>query len=292
MIIRSPGASPRRWRRRAPSWPSPIRARRWASGSSRWPNRSACRLVLPCDVEDIASVDAVFAALRDKWGQLDFLVHAIAFSDKNELKGRYADTTRENFSRTMLISCFSFTELAKRAAEMMPESGGAMITLTFGGSTRVMPNYNVMGVAKAALEASVRYLASDFGGARHPRQCDFGRAGAHAGGFGHRRRARDVRVPAEAFAARPRRDARRTRRLGAVFAVGPVGRRHRRNSLRRFRLQHHLDAAAGRSEGDTPRTSKGASAELSSSPSGRTASVRHPAATRALEAGRAAQRSI
>src|SRR4029077_92230 len=120
-------------------------------------------LVLPCDVEDLASVDSVFEALRTKWGQLDFLVHAIAFSDKNELKGRYADTTRENFSRTMLISCFSFTELAKRAAELMPESGGAMITLTFGGSSRVMPNYNVMGVAKAALEASVRYLAADFG---------------------------------------------------------------------------------------------------------------------------------
>jgi enoyl-[acyl-carrier protein] reductase I len=120
-------------------------------------------LVLPCDVENLASVDAVFDALRAKWGQLDFLVHAIAFSDKNELKGRYADTTRDNFSRTMLISCFSFTELAKRTAELMPASGGAMITLTFGGSMRVMPNYNVMGVAKAALEASVRYLAADFG---------------------------------------------------------------------------------------------------------------------------------
>jgi enoyl-[acyl-carrier protein] reductase I len=120
-------------------------------------------LVLPCDVENIASVDEVFETLRKQWGGLDFLVHAIAFSDKNELKGRYADTTRENFSRTMLISCFSFTELAKRAAALMPASGGAMITLTYGGSTRVMPNYNVMGVAKAALEASVRYLASDFG---------------------------------------------------------------------------------------------------------------------------------
>src|SRR2546429_739161 len=119
--------------------------------------------VLHCDVEDLSSVDSVFAALKAKWSQLDFLVHAIAFSDKNELKGRYADTSRENFSRTMLISCFSFTELAKRAAELMPETGGAMITLTFGGSMRVMPNYNVMGVAKAALEASVRYLASDFG---------------------------------------------------------------------------------------------------------------------------------
>src|SRR5580700_410562 len=120
-------------------------------------------LVLPCDVENLASVDSVFETLRDKWGHLDFLVHAIAFSDKNELKGRYADTSRDNFSRTMLISCFSFTELAKRAADMMPASGGTMITLTFGGSTRVMPNYNVMGVAKAALEASVRYLAADFG---------------------------------------------------------------------------------------------------------------------------------
>jgi enoyl-[acyl-carrier protein] reductase I len=119
--------------------------------------------VLPCDVEDLASVDSVFAALKAKWGHLDFLVHEIAFSDKNELKGRYADTSRENFSRTMLISCFSFTEIAKRAAELMPESGGSMITLTFGGSVRVMPNYNVMGVAKAALEASVRYLASDYG---------------------------------------------------------------------------------------------------------------------------------
>ena len=121
-------------------------------------------LVLPCDVEDLGSVDSVFQALREKWSGLDFLVHAIAFSDKNELKGRYADTTRENFERTMLISCFSFTELAKRAADLMPASGGAMITLTFGGSMRVMPNYNVMGVAKAALEASVRYLAADFGG--------------------------------------------------------------------------------------------------------------------------------
>jgi enoyl-[acyl-carrier protein] reductase I len=119
--------------------------------------------VLPCDVEDLDSVEELFAKLKAKWGGLDFLVHAIAFSDKSELKGRYADTTRENFSRTMLISCFSFTELAKRAAELMPEAGGAMITLTFGGSMRVMPNYNVMGVAKAALEASVRYLAADFG---------------------------------------------------------------------------------------------------------------------------------
>ena len=119
-------------------------------------------LLLPCDVEDLASVDAVFAALEKQWGKLDFLIHAIAFSDKNELKGRYADTTRENFARTMLISCFSFTEIAKRAAPLMVE-GGSMVTLTYAGSVRVMPNYNVMGVAKAALEASVRYLANDYG---------------------------------------------------------------------------------------------------------------------------------
>ncbi|MDR3493917.1 MAG: enoyl-ACP reductase FabI [Ancalomicrobiaceae bacterium] len=120
------------------------------------------KLLLPCDVEDVASVDAVFAALKAAWGRLDFLVHAIAFSDKNELKGRYADTSRDNFVRTMVISCFSFTEIAKRAAGLMT-SGGAMVTLTYGGSNRVMPNYNVMGVAKAALESSVRYLAMDFG---------------------------------------------------------------------------------------------------------------------------------
>jgi enoyl-[acyl-carrier protein] reductase I len=120
------------------------------------------KLILPCDVEDLGSVDAVFEAVRKQWGALDFLVHAIGFSDKNELKGRYADTTRDNFSRTMVISCFSFTEAAKRAATLMPD-GGSMITLTYGGSLRVLPNYNVMGVAKAALEASVRYLAADFG---------------------------------------------------------------------------------------------------------------------------------
>jgi enoyl-[acyl-carrier protein] reductase I len=119
-------------------------------------------LLLPCDVEQVDSLDAAFVAIAEKWGSLDFLVHAIAFSDKNELKGRYADTTRANFVRTMIISCFSFTEVAKRAAALMP-AGGAMLTLTYNGGQRAMPNYNVMGVAKAALEASVRYLAVDFG---------------------------------------------------------------------------------------------------------------------------------
>src|SRR5258708_1170233 len=120
------------------------------------------KLIMPCDVEDIASVDAVFGQIEKEWGTLDFLVHAIGFSDKNELKGRYADTSRENFSRTMVISCFSFTEAAKRAAKLM-RNGGAMLTLTFNGGERAMPNYNVMGLTKAALEASVRYLAVDFG---------------------------------------------------------------------------------------------------------------------------------
>jgi enoyl-[acyl-carrier protein] reductase I len=121
------------------------------------------KLVLPCDVEDIASVDAIFAAIEKEWGTIDFVVHAIGFSDKNELKGRYVEnTTRENFSRTMVISCYSFTEVAQRAMKLMP-NGGSMLTLTYGGSMRTSPNYNVMGVAKAALEASMRYLASDLG---------------------------------------------------------------------------------------------------------------------------------
>jgi enoyl-[acyl-carrier protein] reductase I len=120
------------------------------------------KLLLPCDVEDSATIDATFDALKTEWGSLDFLVHAIGFSDRNELKGLYADTTRENFIRTMVISCFSFTEVARKAAAMMND-GGSMVTMTYAGSVRVMPNYNVMGVAKAALEASVRYLAYDYG---------------------------------------------------------------------------------------------------------------------------------
>jgi enoyl-[acyl-carrier protein] reductase I len=118
--------------------------------------------LMPCDVEDIASVDAVFSTVAKQWGSLDFLVHAIGFSDKSELKGKYADTSRANFVRTMVISCFSFTEAAKRAAALMP-NGGSMLTLTYNGGDRAMPNYNAMGPAKAALESSVRYLAVDYG---------------------------------------------------------------------------------------------------------------------------------
>jgi enoyl-[acyl-carrier protein] reductase I len=120
-------------------------------------------IIVSCDVSDLASVDNVFAEIKKTWGGLDFVVHALAFSDRRELQGRYSETTRENFTNTMVISCFSFTEVAKRAAALM-NGGGAMLTLTYGGSQRVVPSYNVMGVAKAALEASVRYLAADFGG--------------------------------------------------------------------------------------------------------------------------------
>ena len=120
-------------------------------------------LVMPCDVTDEASVDSVFETLNQKWGKLDFVLHAIAYSDKEELKGEYVDTSRENFNRTMDISVYSFTSIARRAAAMMPD-GGSLLTLTYYGAERVMPHYNVMGVAKAALEASVRYLAVDLGG--------------------------------------------------------------------------------------------------------------------------------
>src|SRR5258708_630866 len=124
--------------------------------------------VIPCDVglepdaADVAALDTVFAEIGRRWSTVDFVVHAIAFSDKAELKGRYADTTRANFKKTMVISCFSFTETAKRAAKLMPNRG-AMLTLTYGGSTRVMPHYHAPGVAKAAMEASGRYLDYDFG---------------------------------------------------------------------------------------------------------------------------------
>lgn len=121
------------------------------------------QIIVSCDVVDLASVDTTFAEIKRVWGGLDFVVHALAFSDRRELQGRYSETSRENFTNTMVISCFSFTEVAKRAAALM-SNGGSLLTLTYGGSQRVVPSYNVMGVAKAALEASVRYLAADFGG--------------------------------------------------------------------------------------------------------------------------------
>lgn len=119
-------------------------------------------IVLPADVESDEQLDAVFAALKREWGSIDFLVHAIAFSDRDELKGRYVDTSRVNFAKSLDISCYSFTAVAQRAASLMTQ-GGALVTLSYLGAQRVMPNYNVMGIAKAALEASVRYLAADLG---------------------------------------------------------------------------------------------------------------------------------
>ena len=120
------------------------------------------KIIEECNVLDLASVDRVFDRIKSTWGGLDFVVHALAYSDPRELAGRYVDTTRDNFTNTMVISCFSFTEVAKRASALMP-NGGSMITLTYGGATRSVPSYNVMGVAKAALEASMRYLAADLG---------------------------------------------------------------------------------------------------------------------------------
>ena len=119
--------------------------------------------IMQCDVTEYRSIEEAFALIRKKWGKLDFLVHAIAYSDKEELKGEYVNTTRDNFLRTLDISCYSFTSVAKHAADLM-ENGGSLLTLSYYGSERVMPHYNVMGVAKAALEASVRYLAVDLGG--------------------------------------------------------------------------------------------------------------------------------
>ena len=124
--------------------------------------KTGSALVLPCDVEDEASIDSAFEVIKKNWGRLDFLVHAIAYSDKEELKGEYVNTTRDNFNRTLDISCYSFTSVAKQAADLMTD-GGSLLTLSYYGAERVMPHYNVMGVAKAALEASVRYLAVDLG---------------------------------------------------------------------------------------------------------------------------------
>ena len=126
-------------------------------------NSIDAKMVLPCDVTDPASIDATFKTIEREWGELDFVVHAIAYSDKDELKGRYVDTSPKNFEMTMNISCYSFTAICKRAVPLM-KNGGSLLTLTYAGAERVVPHYNVMGVAKAALEASVRYLAVDLGG--------------------------------------------------------------------------------------------------------------------------------
>ena len=198
-------------------------------------------IIVSCDVTDLKSVDNVFAEIKKSWGGLDFVVHALAFSDRRELAGRYADTTRENFTNTMVISCFSFTEIAKRASEMMP-AGGSLLTLTFSGATRWVPCYNVMGVAKAALEASVRYLAADLGRPGHPRQRALRRADAHAGGCRRLRRAHALQLSARPRAPAALADARRGGRRRPLSAVRPVGRGDGRGALRGLRLQYHRRA--------------------------------------------------
>ena len=165
-----------------------------------------------CDVTEAASLDAVFEYVAKQWGKLDFLVHAIAFSDKEELDGRYVETTRDNFLRTMDISVYSFTTIAKRAEPLMTD-GGSLLTLTYYGAEKVMPHYNVMGVAKAALEASVRYLAVDLGGNRHPRQRDLGRSDQDAGRLRHRRFPLHFEVERIQFAAEAHRHAGGSRRF-------------------------------------------------------------------------------
>jgi enoyl-[acyl-carrier protein] reductase I len=162
MIVRLLGVSQKLSPTRAPNWPSPFRAKRWKKRVRPLAESVNSKLVLPCDVTDDAALDEVFKTLEKEWGMIDFVVHAIAFSDKNELDGLYVNTTRANFQRTMDISIYSFTAVCQRAMPLMKD-GGSLLTLSYYGAERVMPHYNVMGVAKAGLEASVRYLAADLG---------------------------------------------------------------------------------------------------------------------------------
>ncbi len=173
-----------------------------------------------------ATLDAAFAALRTKWGSLDFLVHAIAFSDKDELDGRYIDTTQDNFIKTMVISCYSFTAVAQRAEKLMT-NGGSMLTLTYYGAEKWMPHYNRHG----RRQGGARSLGALYGGRsrhqEHPRQRDFGGTDQDAGGVGHRRFPLYPEVERVQHAAAAERDDRRGRRYGGVFPVGYVARRHR-----------------------------------------------------------------
>ena len=180
-------------------------------------------LVLPCDVADDASMDAAFDAVAKAWGKIDFLVHAIGFADKQFLRGRYLDTPRAAFLQAMDISCFSFVAVGQRAAALM-QAGGSMLTLSYLGAERVTPHYNVMGVAKAALEASRALHGDRPGRARHPRERDQRRADQDAGGQRHRRLPLHPALEPVQRAAAPQRDHRGCRRFGAVSAVGPVAR--------------------------------------------------------------------
>ena len=181
--------------------------------------------VLPCDVTDDASMDAVFETLKADWGSLDFVVHAIAYSNKDELDGRYVDTTPGNFASTLFVSCYSFTAIAQRAEKLMT-NGGSLLTLTYYGAEKVMPHYNVMGVAKAALEASVRYLAEDLGQAEDPRQRDLRGADQDACGLGHRGFPLHPQVERAELALAAGGVHRGRGRRGAIPAFGFEPRRH------------------------------------------------------------------
>ncbi len=198
-----------------------------------------------CDVTDAATIDAVFDVLREKWGKIDFVVHAIAFSDKDQLDGRYLETTADNFSKTMLISCYSLTAIAQRAEKLLTD-GGSIVTLTYYGAEKWMPHYNVMGVAKAALEASVRYLAADLGEKNIRVKCDLGRTDQDLGGVRDRRLPLHPEMERIQHAAAPHRDDGRSRRQRAVSAFRHVARRHRRGASRRFRLPRRRHEAPGR----------------------------------------------
>ena len=198
-------------------------------------------IIEPSNVLDLDSVDRVFARIKESWGNLDFVVHALAYSDPRELSGRYVNTTRDNFTNTMVISCFSFTEVAKRAIPLM-QNGGSLLTLSYGGATKSVPSYNVMGVAKAALEASVRYLAADLG----PQGIRVNALSAGPmrtlSGAG----VSDARVifnyPERARAAEAHADPQRGRWLGALSAFRPVGSGDRRGAFRRLRVFHRRHA--------------------------------------------------
>ena len=198
-----------------------------------------------CDVTDPATIDAVFDVLREKWGKIDFVVHAIAFSDKDQLDGRYLETTADNFSKTMLISCYSLTAIAQRAEKLLTD-GGSILTLTYYGAEKWMPHYNVMGVAKAALEASVRYLAADLGEKNiRVNAISAGPiktlAASGIGDFRYILKWNEYNAPMRRTVTH-----RGSRRQRAVSAVGPVARRHRRGASRRFRLSRRRHEAPGR----------------------------------------------
>ncbi len=197
-----------------------------------------------CDVTDPATIDAVFAEAGRQWGKIDFVVHAIAFSDKDQLDGRYIETTADNFTKSMLISCYSLTAIAQRAERLMT-AGGSILTLTYYGAEKWMPHYNVMGVAKAALEASVRYLAADLG--EKNIRVNAISAGPiktlAASGIGD---FRSILKWNDQRAAAPQRHHRGSRRQRHVFSLGPRARRHRRGAPRRFRLSRRRHEAARR----------------------------------------------